>query len=108
MTVDDTSVISINGRHFKGDLSLWELLTRKNVTRGVATADDLKRYKTILQLTNALLQGYEPPGNLQTSCGPKFRMVISKLFPQTRRPRGVELSLSGQRERYYNGWKTVL
>jgi len=100
LTVDDTSDISINGRHFKGNRGLWEILNRKNVTRGVVTADDLKRYKTILQLTNAHLQRYKPGGNVQTSRGPKFREVISKLFPQTRRPRGVELSLSRQWERY--------
>jgi len=57
LTVDDTSVITINGRHFKGTQGLWDLLTRKNFTRGDMTADDLKRYKTILQLTNANLQG---------------------------------------------------
>jgi hypothetical protein len=71
-----------------------------NVTRCVMTADDLKRYKTILQLTNAYLQGYEPGGNVQTSRGPNFREVISKLFPQTRRQQGVELSLSQQLELY--------
>ena len=42
LTVDDTSDISINGIHFKGTRGLRELLTRKNVTRGVVTADDLK------------------------------------------------------------------
>jgi len=41
LTVDDTSDISINGRHFKGTRGLWELLTRKNITRGVVTTDDL-------------------------------------------------------------------
>jgi hypothetical protein len=76
------------------------LLTRNYVSRGVVAADDLKRYKTILQLTKAHLQGYEPSGNLQTLRGPKFREVISKLFPQTRRPHEVELSLSRQWERY--------
>ena len=35
LTVDDTSDISINGRHFKGNRGLWEILNRKNVTRGV-------------------------------------------------------------------------
>jgi len=95
-TADDTSDISINWRHFKGTRGLWELLTRKKVPRGVVTEDDLQRYKTILQLTNAHLQGYEPPGNVQTSREPKFREVISKLFPQTRRPRGFDLSLSRQ------------
>jgi hypothetical protein len=83
LTIDDTRDISINGRHFKGTRGLWELLTRKYGTRGFVTADDLKRYKTISQLTNAHLQGYEPGGNVQTSRGPKFREVISKLFPQT-------------------------
>ena len=48
LCVDDTSDISIKGRHFKGTRGLWELLTRKNVNRGFVTADDLKRYKTIL------------------------------------------------------------
>jgi hypothetical protein len=42
LTVDDTSDISINGRHFKGSRGLWELLTPKNVTRGVVTEDELK------------------------------------------------------------------
>ena len=43
LTVDDTSDISINGRHFERTRGLWELLTRKNVTRGFVTAVDLKR-----------------------------------------------------------------
>ena len=67
LSVDDTSDISINGRHFKGTRVLWELLPRKNVTREVVTADDVKRYKTVLQLTNSHLQGYESSGNVQTS-----------------------------------------
>ena len=48
LTFDDTSDISIIGRHFKGTRGLWELLTSKNFTIFVVTADDLKRYKTIL------------------------------------------------------------
>ena len=80
MIGDNTSYISIKERHFKGTRGLWELLSRKNVTRGVVRTEDLKRYNTILQLTNAHLQVYEPGGNVQTSRGPKFRGVISKLF----------------------------
>ena len=38
--VDNSSDISIKGRHFKGTRWLWELLTRKNVNR--AATDDLK------------------------------------------------------------------
>ena len=71
-TVDDASDISLKGRHFNGTMGLWELLTRKNVDMGFRTADDLKRYKTILQMTNAHLQGYEPGGNTQTSRGRTF------------------------------------
>jgi len=100
LTVDDTIDIAINGRHFNGTRAIWDLLPRKNVNRGVVTEDDLKRYKTIIQLTNAILQGREPAGNVQTSRAPKFKEVISKLFPQTRRPGGVELSLKRHWELY--------
>jgi len=31
LTVDDTSDICINGKHFKGTRGLWELLTRKKL-----------------------------------------------------------------------------
>ena len=41
LNVDETSDISINGRHFKGTRGLWLLLTRKNVTRVVVTIDVL-------------------------------------------------------------------
>ena len=83
------SDVVISGRHFKRTRGLWELLIRNYVTRGVVTADDLKQYKTIVQLTNAHLQGYEPgvtckhrvdpsSGNLFQSCSPK-RSGLSEL-----------------------------
>ena len=59
LSFDNTSDISIKWRHFKGRRVLWELLTRKNVNRCVVSTDDLKRYKTNLQLKNANLQRYE-------------------------------------------------
>jgi hypothetical protein len=70
------------------------------VNRGVVTTDDIQLYKTILQLTNGHLQEYEGVCNVQTSRGHKFREVISKLFPQTRRPRGVQLQIRQHWERY--------
>ena len=88
----DTSDISINARHFKGTHGLWVLLTRKNVNRGVVTTDDLKRYKTTL-VDQLSFTGKRTGGNVETSRGLKFREIISKFFPQKRRPRGVELSL---------------
>ena len=83
MIGDNTSYISIKGRHFKGTRWLTELLTCKNVTRDVVIAEDLKRYKNILQFNTAHLQGYEPGGNVQTSQGSKFRNELSKLFLRT-------------------------
>ena len=56
---------------------LWELLTRKNVNRRFINSDELKGYKTIIQMTNAHLQGCEPGGNIRTSRGHMFRDVIS-------------------------------
>ena len=76
LAFDDTSGISINGSLLKGSADLFEQLTRKSVNRGVFTTDDLKRFKAILQFTNAHLQGHEPGGNVQTSRGPMFREVI--------------------------------
>ena len=64
LSVDNTSERSIKRRHFEGTRGLWEQLIRNSVNRAVVITDDLKRYKTILQLTNALLQVYEPGGNV--------------------------------------------
>jgi len=71
---------------------MWELLTRKKVNNRLVTSNDLKQYKTILEMTNAHLEGYEPDANVFTSEGLKFRDVISKLFSGTRQG-GVEAAL---------------
>jgi hypothetical protein len=71
----------------------------KNVNKNVITAHDMKTYKSILQLTNAHLQGYKPSGNIQISNGSKFKDVISKLFPQSRQ-RGIEKKIRQPWERY--------
>ena len=57
--------ITIKGREFKGATRLWELLTRKNVDRKNITTDDLKKYKKIMELTNAHLTSYQPGGDIQ-------------------------------------------
>ena len=44
----------------KNTRKLWVLLSRKNVNWCVVTTEDLKRYDTILESTNAHLKGYEP------------------------------------------------
>ena len=48
LSVEDTSDIFINWRHFKGTRGLWALLTGRNINRALVTTVDLKRYKTIL------------------------------------------------------------
>jgi hypothetical protein len=54
---------------------------------------------SILQLTNAHLEGFEPSGNIQIKVGSKFNEVISKLFPQSRQ-RAIEQKLRQRWERY--------
>ena len=90
--VDRDGNIHIKNVEFPATKGLWELLTRKNVNKKSITTDDLKQYKTILELTNAHLEGFRPDGNIRTSRGHKFRDVISRLFPGTRRS-GTEAAL---------------
>ena len=63
-----------------GSEVLCELLTRKNVNEEHVTSDDLRKYKKILLLTNAHLQGYQAEyiinvgrGNYPRNYGPPFR-----------------------------------
>jgi len=82
--VDRDGNIHIKDVEFPATKGLWELLTRKKVDTNSVTRDDLKQYKTILEMTNAHLEGYNPNANIHTSEGNKFRDVISKLFSTTR------------------------
>jgi hypothetical protein len=99
VTVDTNSDLYIKGKHFKGTRGLWELLTRKRINNKLVSGDDLKQYKSILNLTSAHLEGYEPHAPIHVSRGTKFKDVIAKLFPQTRR-RGIEVSLRKEWEKY--------
>jgi len=68
-------------------------VTRKRVDKESVTSADLKQYKTILEITNAHLEGSEPRANIRTSKGLKYKEIISKLFPGTTRQSGVEAAL---------------
>jgi hypothetical protein len=92
VTVDSRSDITIHNKTFRGTKGLWELLTCKKMDEALVSTTDLKRYKNILEMTNAHLEGYEPGGDIQISRGQKFVNVISKLFPQTRR-RAIDAQL---------------
>jgi hypothetical protein len=90
--VDSDGNIHIKNVAFLATKGLWELLTRKRVYKNVITNGDLKQYKTILEMTNAHLEGYDPEANIRISKGLKFRDIISRLFPGTRQS-GVEAAL---------------
>jgi hypothetical protein len=93
--VDANSDLYINNNHFICTPGLWELLARKSVNK----KDDLKQHKSILNRTRAHLKRYEPEAPIHVSRGVKFRTVIGKLFPQTKR-RGIEASLRKEWEKY--------
>jgi len=91
--VDRDGNIHINNVEFPATKGLWELLTRKRVDKESVTGVDLKQYKTILDMTNAHLEGYKPLANIRTSKGVKYKEIISKLFSGTTRQSGVEAAL---------------
>jgi hypothetical protein len=92
VSVDKDGDLYIKRQHFKGTSGLWELMTRKRINKDKVTTSDLKTYKSVLQMTHGHLERYEPRAYIQITRGPKFKHVITKLFPQSRR-RGVELSI---------------
>jgi hypothetical protein len=84
VTVDQGSNITIKGKHYKGTRGLWELLIRKDVNNKVITESDLQKYKSILETTNARLEGFEPGNDILIVRETKWTKAISKLFPQTK------------------------
>jgi hypothetical protein len=67
----------------------------------------MKRYKDILNLTNARLEGYEPLASIHVSRGMKFRTVRTKLLPQTN-SRGIEAHCVRSGRNTSNATQTVL
>ena len=83
--VDRESNLTIKGKYYKGTRCLWELLARKDVNTDMITESDLKKYKTILETTNAHFERLEPVNDILIVRGPKFSKVIGRLFPQRER-----------------------
>jgi len=83
VSVDRDGNIHIKDVEFPATEGLWELLTRKKLDKNSITRDDLKQYKTILEMTNAHLEDCNPNANIHTSKRNEFRDVISKLFSTT-------------------------
>lgn len=61
-------------------MSLCDLLTRKDVDINVTTEGDLKKFKTILEMTDDHLKGFEPGKDILIVRGPKFEKVILNCF----------------------------
>ena len=97
VTVETNGDLYIRDKHFKGTRGLWELLTRKRVDNRLVSEDDLKKYKSIWDLTSLHFEGYEPGAPIHISNAPKFK-IVAKLFPHTRR-RGLEAALPKDRMR---------
>jgi len=76
------SNLKIKSKQFKVTEDLWKRLPRKNVIYDSTDKNDLQIYKTILEMTNANLEGKKAGGNIQRSRGIKFRNVTAKYFPK--------------------------
>jgi hypothetical protein len=63
---------------------LWKLLTPKNISYDTIDKNDLQKYKTIFEVTDAHLEGYKAGSNIQTFRLIKFRNVMEKLFPEAK------------------------
>jgi hypothetical protein len=63
ITLDGDSNLYLKDNHFKVTEGQWELLMRKNVV----TTKDYRKYKSILQMTNAHLEQNESGGNIHVS-----------------------------------------
>jgi hypothetical protein len=79
--IENDSNIIVQGKSYKGMRVLFELLTGKKVDQTFITERDLKSYKDILHATHEHLQNNDHAGDVKTKRGPKFKDVISKLFP---------------------------
>jgi hypothetical protein len=49
--LDEPGVITISGKRFNVTKELWDLLTRKDVDTVTVSPKEMKRYKSILQMT---------------------------------------------------------
>ena len=84
VTVDKKSTLIVRGKQFKGTEGLLTLLTRKDVNYDEIDEDEVRKYKNVLEMTNAHLKGYRSGGDIQTSRDIKFKNVIARLLPEAK------------------------
>jgi len=102
--VDQDGDITIKENEFRGSEGLWNLLTRMNMNKEHVTADELTKYKKILLLTNAHLEGYDPACAINVGRGKKFRESIDPTFA---RPNSMGVG-SGLRRAWKNNKLTAI
>ena len=93
--IDPQSKVYVQGKMYEGTKGLFELLTRKRVNHSLTSTKELKNYKQILSVTNGHRENHDPSSVIKTTRGIKCHVVVSKLFPGTRK-RGVERALRRQ------------
>ena len=76
-------MLVINDNEFKLTKGLFNLLTKNSPNS--FSKRDLNEYKKILLLTNVHRQGFNPNGKIIATKGWKYRNVIAKMFPPTRK-----------------------
>jgi len=78
--IDRNSNKIVQGVPYKGTKGLFELLTHKKVDRSFITDRDMNSYRAILEATHGHLENNVPSGVIKTTCGAKYKDIISKLF----------------------------
>ena len=76
--VDQDGDITIKETEFRGSECCG------NVNKEHVTSDGLRKYKKILLLPNAHLEGYKPGGVINVVCGKKIRESIAQISPSTK------------------------
>ena len=97
--IGENSEIFVDGKTYTGTPGLYELITRKKVSKSLITIRDLKNYRRILEVSSAHRKHNNHKGPIKTKGGEKFREVISQLFPATNK-RAVETVLRRSWIRY--------
>ena len=80
VVIDQESTVFVKGKSNRGT-RVFELLTRKKVHQSFITRRNLQSCRKILEATHRHLENNDPAGAIKTTCGAKFKDVISKLFP---------------------------
>lgn len=77
---DNEDYVHIDNKMFRGTRGLFELLFKKLPDSGVITERDKEVYKSILELTSAHYQLFNPNLRIASSSGLKYNSFVKELF----------------------------